>query len=206
MKNLKLVGVKVLIILFCWSSVFGQNILINELVSSNNIYFDDFSNTPDWFELYNASSDVINLDGMKISDKDDFETAWSFAQISLLPGQYLLVFASGDDIKEKNNFQTIIKEGDEWKYKVPSADMGSSWRTLSYDDSSWSSGSSGFGYGDGDDNTVVSNGTRSIFLRKDIDIENPQMLTDLYLHVDYDDGFVAYINGFELSRANLGTP
>lgn len=61
--------------------------------------------------------------------------------------------------------------GDQLNYLVPSSQPSSSWNQLEYNSSSWSTGISGFGYGDGDDATVVSN-TISIYIRKTFTITN----------------------------------
>jgi len=88
-----------------------------------------------------------------------------------------------------------------------------SWNQVAFDDSAWASGPSGFGYGDGDDATVLSdmqNGYVSIYTRKSFDVPSPLGVASLELTVDWDDGFVAYVNGQEVARRNLagasGTP
>lgn len=63
----------------------------------------------------------------------------------------------------------------------------------------------GIGYGDDDDMTVVPN-VPSIYLRRNFIIHDTSVITMLYLFVDFDDGFVAYLNGNEIARANIGTP
>ena len=74
-------------------------------------------------------------------------------------------------------------------------------------DDEWSIGNSGFGYADGDDNTYIAAGTLAVYLRKSFTIEDISEINSLVLDVDYDDGFVAYINGVEVARANInGTP
>ncbi len=61
----------------------------------------------------------------------------------------------------------------------------------------------GIGYGDDDDNTVVPQ-TVSVYLRCKFNIDDVSQIAGLFLNVDYDDGFVAYINGNEIARENLG--
>jgi hypothetical protein len=57
--------------------------------------------------------------------------------------------------------------------------------------------------GDNDDATIL-NSAPCIFLRKKFTISNISDIKELILSVDYDDGFVAYINEYEVARANLG--
>lgn len=87
---------------------------------------------------------------------------------------------------------------------MPSAEPGYSWKNPGFDASSWKIGKSGFGYGDNDDSTVLNN-IVSVFIRKEFNIPNLRDIGELVLSIDYDDGFVAYINGHEIARSNLGT-
>ena len=65
---------------------------------------------------------------------------------------------------------------------------------LGFDDSSWAESASGFGYGDGDDATVLPNSTKSVYLRKVFEIADISEVSSLILDVDYDDAFVAYMS------------
>ena len=89
---------------------------------------------------------------------------------------------------------------------VPESEPSQNWNTLGYNDSSWSSGPGGFGYGDGDDGTVIDP-TLSVYFRTDFSVSDITKLYSAILHADYDDGFIAYINGVEICRSeNLGPP
>ena len=70
-------------------------------------------------------------------------------------------------------------------------------------DSNWQQGISGFGYGDGDDATQIPSGTTVVYLRKRFTINDLELIDNLWLDIDFDDGFVAYINGVEVARANM---
>ncbi len=74
---------------------------------------------------------------------------------------------------------------------------------LLFNDQSWLQGKGGIGYGDNDDRTVIGN-TLSVFLRKKFTITNRDKIKEVLLHVDYDDGFIAYLNGVEIARAGMG--
>jgi hypothetical protein len=85
---------------------------------------------------------------------------------------------------------------------------------VGFDDSLWPRGPSGFGYGDDDDETELDDmqqtdtqpGYRSVFLRHTFQIPDLAAVDQLVLEVDYDDGFIAYLNGVEVGRENmLGT-
>ena len=188
------------------SPIAAQDLRFNEVMSSNQDFFKDFEgDTPDWFELYNSSDAPVNLSEYSVNDKLDAADAWAFPDYELGSKEYLLVFASGKNIQETPVYwQTIIDQGDEWAYRVPTAEPSSTWKNRTYDDSGWLKGPSGFGYGDNDDNTVL-NGVASVFLRKSFTVDDITKVKNAILHIDYDDAFVAYLNGTEIARANITT-
>ncbi|MFO1499737.1 MAG: DUF1800 family protein [Verrucomicrobiota bacterium] len=104
----------------------------------------------------------------------------------------------------------LIKPGDLWRYFKGTQAPPASWKELGFDDSSWLQGPSGFGYGDGDDATELTDmqqtatqpGYLTVFLRTTIQVNDPTV-DRLSLFVDYDDGFVAYLNGVEVARDNV---
>ena len=110
-------------------------------------------------------------------------------------------------IAAQTHWETAIYSSDEWKYLVPISQPSSNWTAIEYNDDSWNSGNGGFGYGDGDDLTIIPSPLLSIFLRKKFIINTPNDLKAAILHTDYDDGYIAYINGIEVSRSNnMGSP
>ena len=124
----------------------------------------------------------------------------------MLPDEYLLIWASSKDRSEINYVRTHVNHGDEFKYIVPNGNI-QYWNTLGFNDESWDIGESGFGYGDNDDETQLPYGTISVYLRKQFSIDDTSLIQGLILDVDYDDGFIAYINGVEIARANInGSP
>jgi hypothetical protein len=46
----------------------------------------------------------------------------------------------------------------------------------------------------------------SVFMRRAFTVTHPASLTQLTLEIDYEDGFVAYLNGVEVARRGLGAP
>jgi hypothetical protein len=182
----------------------AQAFRINEVMSSNGgAITDSDGDKSDWIEFYNSGTTAVNLNGYGLSDKNDEPFQWIFPDISVKPGEYLLVFASGKDRRDPPlNWNTIISGGDSWKYLVPTTEPVSNWRISTFSDTNWLSGKSGFGYGDDDDATIV-NVPRSIFLRKKFTITDLASIRKLVLHMDYDDGFIAYLNGVEIARAQM---
>ena len=97
-------------------------------------------------------------------------------------------------------WKTAVSINDEFYYTVPSSEPPANWKQTAYTPTNWSTGSSGFGYGDNDDYTEITNPSISVFMRRDFEIINTSDINRLVLDMDYDDGFVAYINGVEVAR------
>ncbi|MDP8285079.1 MAG: CotH kinase family protein, partial [Candidatus Electryonea clarkiae] len=182
-------------------------LVINEVMSSNtHTLSDEDSDTPDWIELYNNDNQTINLDGYGLSDDPDEPLKWIFPAIEIDPDDYLLVLASGKNrIEYGGHWENIVNWGDEWKYHVGITEPPNDWNAMDFDDSNWESGASGFGYGDADDSTIVQQ-TMSVFVRKEFEIEDIEDVRQIAFHIDYDDAFVAYMNGDEIVRMNIGEP
>ena len=104
---------------------------------------------------------------------------------------------------------TLFEEGSTWKYLDDGSLGNSDWKTPAFDDSAWASGPAEFGYGDGDEATVVGfggNGSTkfiSTWFRKAITVTRAEAFLDLTLQVRRDDGVVVYLNGTEIARDNL---
>jgi len=104
-----------------------------------------------------------------------------------------------------------ILEGSFWRYfkgtSTPAAQGTNQWFHGGFSDSAWLGPSpSGFGYGDCDDETILSdmtNSYRAVFTRRNFVVTNTIAINKLTLAVDFDDGFVAYLNGAEIARSNL---
>jgi len=106
-----------------------------------------------------------------------------------------------------------IGVGVPWKYFKGTAAPPATWNEIAFDDSSWTTGNSGFGYGAdcaterGTLLTDMSNGYASLYVRRLFRVDNPAAVQSLTALVDYDDAFVMYINGHEVARGNVvGTP
>ena len=114
-----------------------------------------------------------------------------------------------------------IAVGEVWKYLPGTAEptpgaggvATTAWTELGFDDSSWASGPTGIGFGDGDDATVI-NGMQgnyvSLYFRKTFTVTDVNEPGYLELDLRYDDGAVVYLNGSEVARASqmngTGTP
>jgi VCBS repeat-containing protein len=110
----------------------------------------------------------------------------------------------------------LIPEFSSAKYFVPvNNDFGTNWTTTSFNDTAWSSGETGIGYETAVADyaglirtsvqpSTVAAGATSILVRIPFTVEDLEAASVLRLRMKYDDGFVAYINGVEVARANYG--
>ena len=107
----------------------------------------------------------------------------------------------------------IMADDEDWRYfkgTVAPSDPPTAWRENVFDDATWLTGATGIGYGDVDDTTILDDmedAYTSVFMRNTFTVTNPANLSNFVLLIDYDDGFIAYINGEEVARsANMGMP
>ena len=78
-----------------------SDVIITEIVASNNSALaDENGEFYDYIELYNRSSEAVNLTGWNLSDDATQARKWSFPEVSIAPGEYLVVYASGLDRKD----------------------------------------------------------------------------------------------------------
>lgn len=117
----------------------------------------------------------------------------------LLLSDIPLIFMSGQII---NHWETAVFNTDTWRFQIGFSEPDENWRTLSFEDSSWSEGPGGFGYGDDDDNTTLPE-CISVCLRIKFNISDTAELLSAILHMDYDDGFIAYLNDKEIVRCGV---
>jgi PKD repeat protein len=102
----------------------------------------------------------------------------------------------------------LVAEGAGMTYLANSSDPGlaMSWVAEGFDDGSWSAGVYGIGYenASGAENLITTQvpfGTRSIYTRAEFTIDDVTTVQNLFIGADYDDGYVAWINGVEVYRS-----
>ena len=114
--------------------------------------------------------------------------------------KYLFTLLSVGVCFGQRSWETAIFAEDIWKYIVPTSSVNENWNNINFDDIAWMEGIGGFGYGDNDDGTILDQ-INSVYFRKVFEINDISKLKKGLIHADYDDGFVAYINGFEIGRS-----
>ena len=107
----------------------------------------------------------------------------------------------------------LIREGTQASALIPTDEsLGSTWTVASFDDSGWATGTTGVGYDYpgfvGLDVGVMRGVNTSVYVRIPFYVEDATTADKLILRMKYEDGFVAYLNGHEVTRANApaGSP
>ncbi|MBA2302296.1 MAG: fibronectin type III domain-containing protein [Acidobacteria bacterium] len=117
--------------------------------------------------------------------------------------------AGGAGVAGQGMATTPVPSTATWRYLDNGSDQGTAWRSPSFDDGAWASGSAQLGYGDGDEATVVGFGSNSAakyittYFRHTFSVADPAAYSGLTLRLLRDDGAVVYVNGIEVYRSNL---
>jgi hypothetical protein len=109
--------------------------------------------------------------------------------------------------------ETVVAERGRWWWRTGS-DLGTAWREWGYDAGAWASGLGPFGYGDGDEVTLVDDNPvpgynnnpvptdryPTAYFRRDFDVGNLQDTAAMRFELVRDDAAVVYVNGVEVYR------
>ncbi|MEZ5330307.1 MAG: lamin tail domain-containing protein [Verrucomicrobiales bacterium] len=106
----------------------------------------------------------------------------------------------------------LIPKGATWKYADSGPMRDNSWLLPEYNDLRWNQGAAQLGYGDGDEQTVVSSGNipgrkhTTTYFRKRFVVGKLGAIESVELLLKRDDGAVVFLNGVEVARSNLVGP
>ncbi len=120
-------------------------------------------------------------------------------------------------LQQSTTATTIVDAGATVKYLVPTSSANdvnegtnpNSWIATEFDDALWTPGTTGLGYATGTPDTYdsfistdlqsamfsQSPARTSVYIRIPFNVDNPADFAGLNLKMNYDDGFVAYLNG-----------
>ncbi len=103
--------------------------------------------------------------------------------------------------------QVIFPLSSEFKFLKGSSAAGleSNWIQSDFDDSKWSTSSAPFWYGDGSGGTQLNdmqNNYTTVYLRKAFQFKNSGSIDKIVFSVNYDDGFIIWINGKKVLNRN----
>ena len=101
----------------------------------------------------------------------------------------------------------LIPEGAEAKAWIPlDGAFGLNWTQTTFDDAGWPAGTTGVGYDYagliGLDVVPMYATNQTLYIRIPFKVDDVPSVDKLILRMKYEDGFVAYLNGFEVARAN----
>lgn len=96
---------------------------------------------------------------------------------------------------------SLVPEGSDWQYLDDGSNQGTAWYGTNFNDSSWKTGTGQFGYGDGDEKTIVSYGANAnnkfvtTYFRKTFVATNTAAMQSATLKMVVGHGAIAYLNG-----------
>src|SRR5688572_29675969 len=105
--------------------------------------------------------------------------------------------------------QTLVATGSPWRYRDDGTDQGTAWQATAFDDSGWKVGPAQFGYGEGDEATVIDFGPNAAdkyvttYFRREFQVTDPAGFRNLVVRALHDDGAAIYLNGTEVYREDL---
>jgi len=104
------------------------------------------------------------------------------------------------------SFLDNISFGSDWAYydagNRPISQSGLNWTDSLFSDANWSTGTAEFGFGDGDEMTIL-NTVLSAYFRKKIQVSDVSLFEDFVFNIRYDDGYSLHVNGNEVKRGNI---
>lgn len=116
-------------------------------------------------------------------------------------------------VKDDNEAEVLIESAANKKVLILSNAIPDNWNKLNFDDSGWTEGTGGVGYEKdagyepeiGIDVSSMHNKYHGCLIRIPFTVDESvkSSIDKLVLKMKYDDGFVAYLNGEEVARANV---
>ena len=90
------------------AAIYSGDLVINELLASNGSGLaDEDGDFSDWIEIHNPSNAAVNLSGWSLTDDPQEPEKWTFPDLVIGSGEYLVVFASGKDRRSPNKEQSL---------------------------------------------------------------------------------------------------
>lgn len=159
--------------------------------------------------IYPENAGIIRLDGLAVPgsfclgpylQNTDFQL-----HAESLPGFEFKGWSKPSKMK-------IFSRGTAWKYLDIGVEPGADWITSTYNDISWSSGLAPLGYGEGNENTIISYGGDAehkymiTYFRKAFSLSEEEIAANRFvIDLRFDDGAVVYLNGIEIARPNMAS-
>lgn len=81
-------------------NIFRGPVVFSEVDPVNLVYKDHEGDDAGWIELFNPTDSVVDLSGMVLTDSKSEPQKWTFGNVSLNPGETILVFLSGKNLPD----------------------------------------------------------------------------------------------------------
>jgi hypothetical protein len=127
-----------------------------------------------------------------------------------LPAWLLVIITAAVSVPAACAQETLIPTGASWRWRKGTNEVSSPntlWRGTGFNDAGWSLGNAPFHYGESLTGGTPLSDMRSnytcIFLRARFVITNVAEIASVEFAANYDDGFVAWINGTEVARRGV---
>jgi spore germination protein YaaH len=106
--------------------------------------------------------------------------------------------------------QMLVARRSTWRYLDNGSNQGTIWNGLPFVDSTWKTGVAEFGYGEGDEATIIAYGSKknryvTTYFRRTFNVSSVSGIQSLLVRLKRDDGAVVYLNGVEIWRSNMPT-
>jgi len=128
-----------------WGSEGSLSVVISEFVATNRSeaplaageLLDEDGESSDWIEIHNMLDAEVNLDGWYLTDSRNDLAGWKFPEVTIEPGGYMVVFASGKNRRDPagelhTDFQ--LRAGGEYLALVKPEEDGTETVVYDYDE------------------------------------------------------------------------
>ncbi|YCM45798.1 lamin tail domain-containing protein [Verrucomicrobiaceae bacterium 227] len=146
---------------------------------------------------------------LALIDSDGTTPLSQFAPI--YPKQFFgVAYGTGTNVATES--QDLVPWPAPGTWSAALAEIGDSWKSVAFDDSSWNSSQTGIGYGydfpgfvgvGGNTESAMRFETPGAYLRIPFQIDDPAEVVGLSLDLFYEDGFAAYLNGDLVASKNV---
>lgn len=108
-----------------------------------------------------------------------------------------------------DSFIELIGKDAEWQYLAGTHPEGDGWTKVGFDGKGWQTGLAAFGYSEtgrefGTPLPDMKGSYSVVYIRHEFQVEEADQISDIGLLIDYDDAFIAYLNGKEVLRKGVG--
>ena len=170
----------------------------SELLSDGTLYF-----TP------GETIRLIALDTLPLEEVAEIRVMLSHPVNAELTGRSEVTYPN-----PAAHIKPLIVTGETWRYFKGTEEPPIDWNALSFDDATWLTGptplgyeaSSGYGGCIATDLSDMQGTYLSVYARREFVVDDPSQLADLTLTVDFDDGYIAYLNGIPVASAGAPNP